>query len=35
VARIPTYEGEESSTPTEIGVDPALQEQLKNLGYAE
>jgi hypothetical protein len=35
VARIPTYEGEESNTPTEVGVDPALQEQLKSLGYAE
>jgi hypothetical protein len=35
LARIPTYEGEESNTPTELGVDPALQEQLKSLGYAE
>jgi hypothetical protein len=35
VARIPTYEGEESNTPTDVGVDPALQEQLKSLGYAE
>ena len=35
VARIPTYEGKDSRGQVEIGVDPALQEQLKSLDYTE